>query len=212
MILFLISRKCSWCGGTGKYYPTTRSYGSKACDCYRGRAARGWVKWLKRKSSPIREIWKVAVVLVLLSPSAQASDPCLVYLTAMRSNALQLSARVGDRHAGDMLYRRRVDSSVSIDAVIVFSEFQRQGVSRELIAHMLAREPDVREVSGTLVMDNFDATGLKYVDRQVTPEECAMAVERTPFYRALAHFGFTRVKSCSHRKGNGAVSIVLERE
>lgn len=140
--------------------------------------------------------------------NASASD-CVVYLSKSRGHAYELEARRDGKPVGHMLYSIDGDSA-HIGAIYIDPEHRGDGVSSELIGHMLARDP-VIAVTALLVLDNFEASGLRF-GSATSFEECVSAIKNTPLFKAISKFGFKNVLTCRHTPGTESIAIEVERK
>lgn len=147
------------------------------------------------------------IFLLLWCLFAQASD-CTVFMSRARGHAYELEARRDNKPVGHLMYSVEGDSA-HIAIILVDPIYQNNGVSRELVGHMLARDP-VHTVTALLVLDNFEASELD-ASALTTFAECVQAIRKTPLYRALSKFGFVKVNSCRHTRGAESIGLELEK-
>jgi hypothetical protein len=130
--------------------------------------------------------------------SSSLASPCTHFLARQMDELTLISARSRDDHAGFLHYFLESPEEAYVEIVHVSLPYRRQGVSRELFLRLVRREPSVRVIQATLMLDNFTASGLYSRSQAVSFEECVNAIERTPFVKAWRSLGFNGVLECTH--------------
>ncbi len=126
--------------------------------------------------------------------SAQAAPLCEVLLNRESDGESELVMRKDGELAG--LYRyRMIEEQAYVTGIFMQESHKRQGLSSEFVSVMLERNPETKSVKALLVLDNLAATGLVFVRRAITDEECVKAVGNSPFVKVFTRFGFT-VSEC----------------
>lgn len=149
-------------------------------------------------------------ILLLLTTPALAND-CMVYLSKMdsRKGTYELVANRDGSNIGRLVYAHNYDTT-RIELMYIDEEQRRTGVGTDLIRHMLDREKFTREVSAILVMDNYNATGLSKLKDNATEAECIEGVRKSPLYKSISRFGFSKIVRCVHLVRAGLVTILVE--
>lgn len=158
-----------------------------------------------RRKLRLRALFIIVFLLFLISGfrTANAHDGdipparCQVLLSRVMNNEAEFKMSVQDRVAGFYRYRMTGQTEASITGMLIFEEFKRKHLSGAFVYAMLQRSPEIETVKTLLVLDNFAASGLFYVKRRITFEECVRAVSQTPFVKTFARFGF-KVSECSY--------------
>lgn len=152
----------------------------------------------------LRALFVIVFLLFLIvgirSAGAHAGEipaRCQVLLSRVMNNEAEFKMRVQDRVAGFYRYRMTGETEASITGMLIFEEFKRRHLSGAFVYAMLQRSPEIETVKSLLVLDNFAASGLFYVKRRITFEECVRAVSQTPFVKTFARFGFN-VSECTY--------------
>ena len=134
---------------------------------------------------------------------ADATPLCRVALSRLtietdqlKPNEWQLIFKQDGIPAG--VYKYKLDGNSAEVSTFTLEGHRGQGYSKLFAREMLRREPEIREVTGTLVMDNLAATGLVWIKREITEDECVRAIQNTPFVKTFAGLGFT-VSDCYFR-------------
>jgi len=141
----------------------------------------------------IAVIW----ITVKMAEAHETAKPiCSVMLERNFRNDWELVAYDGGFAVGHLHYRALEGDRAVLTSVRVHPGYRTQGVSKALIYGMLMRDPQIKSVGGILISTNFEATGLLGRKSPITLAECENAARRTPFYRALARFGFNRITDC----------------
>jgi len=118
------------------------------------------------------------------------SVPCAIMLNREHRGEYELVMHNYGRYAG--LYRYRMVSETEANVTGMFMEEWAKGrrLSGAFVHAMLLRDPGIKKVGALMVMDNLASSGLTYVNRKITSEECFKAARRTAFAHTFARFGF----------------------
>ncbi len=98
---------------------------------------------------------------------------------------------------GQIKYRIRGDT-LALDYAFTSIQFENRGVGAILLAGIVDRHPNVRQISASLTQDNLAALR-RELNRGST---CEAALKLTPVYRAAARSGFTELISPDCRGGS----------
>jgi hypothetical protein len=98
---------------------------------------------------------------------------------------------------GQINYRIRGDT-LALDYAFTSIQFENRGVGAIMLAGIVDRHPNVRQISASLTQDNLAALREK-IDDGLT---CEAALKLTPVYRAAARSGFTELVSPNCHMGS----------
>ncbi len=136
--------------------------------------------------------WGFLLLLILgslLLREALANPFCQVLLNREERGEAELAMTVRGIHAGLFRYRM-VGETSNVTGMFMQESFKGKRLSGAFIHAMLLRNPEIKTVKALMVMDNLAASGLMWVKRAITPEECIKASGRTPFAKSFTRFGF----------------------
>ena len=85
--------------------------------------------------------------------------------------------------------------------------FQRQGIAKYLMAHILLRHPQVTEIGGELALTNLQVY-IEHVTAGVAPR---LAILRTPAYRIRQELGYTVVDESKTTLGRRTAYLVTRK-
>lgn len=138
---------------------------------------------------------KRVLLLLLFALSAQAQTdvtiPCQVLLNREHDGEYELVMRKHGVFAGLYRYRMISPTEAGVTGMFMEEDFKRQNLSGVFVHSMLLRDPNIKKIKALMVMDNLAASGLVWVKRTITDEECAKAVQMTPFVKTFSKYGFS---------------------
>ena len=133
-----------------------------------------------------------AFYILTLAVRVWAEEPpfCEILLNREHLGEAELSMTVRGIHAGLFRYRMTNETQANVTGIFMQESFKRKHLSGAFIHAMLLRNPEIKSVKGLMVMDNYSASGLYWVKRPITEDECFRAASATPFAKAFKRFGF----------------------
>ena len=124
-----------------------------------------------------------------------STDLCQIALTRIEIKYERISNRetqtlikVNGEIAG--VYKYKLDGTTAEVSTFTMKRYKNRGYSKMFARDMLKREPQLTDVTATLVLDNLAATQLIWYNKPLTLEQCIKATAVAPFTKTFKRLGF----------------------